>query len=206
MSMQDHHKAVVNAWRDFKDATGYTQTKAAKQLGINQSALSQYLRGPENNGIPLNYEFIVRFERLTGAKILDDSHGGVDAKVYALPIRFTLSGTEPQNKRIPVQTIVPTQNCFGVLVDLGRQLFEKGTVIIVDPEGEIRDSDMVVVRVDDAKEKVIVGHINVTDDGWVVASSHWGQTWITRIDEDHQVYRASGTYIPPKSHGAMFRQ
>lgn len=46
------------AWIAFKDSNpGISQTWAARELGINQSAFSQYLNG----AIPLNLDALVKF-------------------------------------------------------------------------------------------------------------------------------------------------
>lgn len=60
----------INAtWQAFKNSTGCSQAEAAKQLGMNQSAFSQYLRG----AVPLNTDFKRKFAELTGSKVGDET-------------------------------------------------------------------------------------------------------------------------------------
>ena len=61
---KDVLKKVNHAWLEYKAKTGVTQTQAAKVPGIKQSALSQYLRGPEKGGIPLNTDFLAKFAEM----------------------------------------------------------------------------------------------------------------------------------------------
>jgi hypothetical protein len=189
---------VNKAWHEYKANTGSNQVKVAKALGINQSAFSQYLRGPDNGGIALNTDFLTKFASLVRK---DLAYFGLGVAVelhrpdaFSLDIRFSLSGAELQGKRCPVQSVVPNRNCYGVLVDLEGFVLTKGSIIIVDPDAEIREHDGVICKQGDGPVKV--GQIVHAEDGWRIISPVWSTVLAFKADEEEVVQRIIGNYHP----------
>ncbi|MEH6628097.1 MAG: hypothetical protein V7739_16765 [Motiliproteus sp.] len=191
-------RRVNEAWREYKAVTGCNQAQAAKSLSINQSAFSQYLRGPEYGGIPLNTDFLSKFASLVRK---DLTYFGVDSSVdlhrpdfFSLDIKYSLSGAVLHGKRCLVQSVVPNRNCYGVLVDMGGFVLSKGAIIIVDPDAEIREHDGVICKQGNGPIKA--GQIVNAEDGWRIISPTWSTVLAYKAKEEEIVHRIIGDYFP----------
>ena len=191
-------KKVNEAWLEYKAKAGVNQTQAAKTLGIKQSAFSQYLRGPEKGGIPLNTDFLTKFADLIQVDLADF---GLDSAIemqrpeaFSMEIKYALSGATLTDKYCPVQSIVPKRNCYAVLVDMEEFVLSKGSIIIVDPDADIREHDGVICKTADGPVKV--GQIVDAEDGWRIISPVWGTVLSFKADEEAILHRIIGNYHP----------
>ena len=191
-------KRVNQAWLDYKAKSGVTQAQAAKALGIGQSSFSQYLRGPDNGGIPLNTNFLLKFCRLINKNAVEFGIcSGLDLQVpeaYSMAIRYTLSGAAVKDRYCHVRSIVPHRNCYAVMVDIEGFILHKGAIIIIDPDDDIHENDGVICRTGDGPVKV--GQIVFADDGWRIISPVWGDFFAFKADKEDFVHRIVGNYSP----------
>ncbi len=183
-------KKLQSAWASYKDETRSSQAKAAKALGMNQSAFSQYLRGE----IGTNTDFVNKFEALTGVAITEKNN--IEQAVYgfALPIRCSLSGVEPTAKRVMVESLVTSPDCYGVIADIP-SIFEQGSVVVVDPKAEIREGDVIALI---EEFKATIGNVRLNNDGWYIAVPSWGHTEQAHLSKNSEVVRVSSSYYPQK--------
>ena len=191
-------KRVNQAWLDYKSKSGATQAQAAKALGIGQSSFSQYLRGPDNGGIPLNTNFLLKFSCLINK---DPAEFGIDSEfnvqppeAYSMELKFTLSGAVLKGRYCQVRSIVPSRNCYAVLVDIEGFIFHKGAIVIIDPDDDIYENDGVICRTGDGPLKI--GQIVSTEDGWRIVSPLWGDFFSFKADKEDFVHRVIGHYNP----------
>lgn len=191
---------VQQAWLEYKAQTGINQTQAAKALGIKQSAFSQYLRGPEKGGIRLNTDFLTKF---AGLIHLDLAEFGLEIGIemqrpeaFSMEIRYTLSGATLTGRYCPVQSVVPKRNCYAVLVDMQGFVMANGSLILVDPDADIREHDGVICKTGDGPVKV--GQIVSTEDDWRIISPVWGNVLAFKPYREEVVHRIIGYYHPEK--------
>ncbi len=206
-----YNKDVLNkvnqAWLEYKAKAGVTQTQTAKVLGIKQSAFSQYLRGPEKGGIPLNTDFLTKFADLIQVDLADFGlDSGIEMQrpeAFSLELKYTLSGATLTGKFCPVQSIVPKRNCYAVLVDMEGFVLSKGSIIIVDPDADIREHDGVICKTADGPVKA--GQIVNAEDGWRIISPVWGTVLSFKADDEEIVHRIIGNYHP-EGKGKIYRR
>jgi transcriptional regulator with XRE-family HTH domain len=179
---------LKEAWQAYKAESGSSQAKAAKALGMNQSALSQYLRGE----IKTNTDFLTLFDKLTGSDLSKDvSH---ELKGYAIEIKASLSGLPPATKRVPVESIISAKGCVGVLVDKPCQ-FEEGSILVADEEAEIREGDLIVLF---EKETAIIGNARNSRGVWNIVAATWGETRVKKLRKNARFARITSSFYPPK--------
>ena len=191
-------KRVNQAWLDYKSKSGVTQAQAAKALGIGQSSFSQYLRGPDNGGIPLNTKFLLKFSRLINKDPaefgLAPGHDLLFPEAYSMELRYTLSGAVLKERYCQVRSIVPSRSCYAVLVDIEGFIMHKGAIIIVDPDDEIHENDGVICRTGDGPLKV--GQIVFANNEWRIVSPLWGDFFAFKAHKEDFVHRIIGNYSP----------
>lgn len=186
-------RLVNNAWRSYKSETKATQKTAAEALGMNQSALSQYLRG----AVPLNTDFVTKFASLTKSEELKASNTApIPLMRYSLPILYTSSGKHLQNVRMLVQAIITTEGLYGVENDLPRAEFQEGTILIVDPRSAVRAMDMAVLVKEDAP--VVVGRVTNARGEWGLVRAVWGETLVHDLNGGETLHRVVGVYMPER--------
>ncbi len=194
-------KKLNQVWMEYKAKTGSTQVQMANAMGIKQSAFSQYLRGSEQGGIPLNSNFITKFAALTQVSLTEFGlTSGIEQQrpeAFSMELKYTLSGTILTDKYCPVQSIVPKRNCYAVLVDMEGFILHKGSLIIVDPDDNIREHDGVICKTSDGPIKV--GQIINAEDGWKIISPVWGNVLSFKADDEQIVNRIIGNYYPEGS-------
>lgn len=185
----DSTKKLQRAWNAYKSESGSSQAKAAKALGMNQSAFSQYIRGE----IGTNTDFLAKFEKLTNTQV------GIEAKAelfsYPLHITHTLSGLTPVKAKILVESVVSSANTFGVLVDMPSS-FTRGSVLVADTTDEIREGDLVVLT---KQGTATVGNIRMSDEGWALAVLEWGTTTYEILNKNSKVARVTSSFYPQVS-------
>ena len=81
-----------------------------------------------------------------------------------------------------------------MLVDMEEFVLSKGSIIIVDPDADIREHDGVICKTADGPVKV--GQIVNAEDGWKIISPVWGTVLKFKADEEDFVHRVIGTYRP----------
>lgn len=196
---EDTQKAVRRVWDEFKSETGTSQAKAAKALGINQSALSQYLRGE----IPLNTDFLAKFAKLTKSDL--DSLGITPATVGAMPLelRYTLSGRRLRDTSALVPSPTSFEGCFGIVVDYDDFALPRDSIMIVDETTTIKEYDSVILVSRD--DRMINGTIRYTPDGWEVLEPHARGARRFVVGKDDTIYRLGGAFLPER-HGRTFEQ
>ena len=137
---------VKKAWARYKHETKASQTTGARALGINQSAFSQYLRGANAGGIPLNTDFLLKFSDLVG----EDVVGGLKIKkeaagVLTHTVRATLSGI-PLENRVAVPSLSSEGGYYLLEVDYDGIQFPVGSFVVVDSKSPAREGDKVVLK------------------------------------------------------------
>ncbi len=156
---------VQKAWASYRNDAGVSQAKAAKALGMNQSAFSQYLRG----AIPLNTDFLMRFGKLT-AHDMGDAIEEISAtsrmRAVTLPIKYTLSGAEREG-RLVVESLVPSGDCYLVENDYPTLPLRKGDYFIVDPDASVCSGSLVFVRFS-ADIPPTIGELSYVNNDWVL--------------------------------------
>lgn len=151
-------KRVKKAWLDAKKRRGLTQRELAEKLGINQSAVSQYL----NEYLPFNVPIILKFAAALGVDALDLAPEFAESisaakKAGAIPIigmvntnthRMTLYADD---RRLPVSIHAPLRvkavllrdpqyrNTMVLLVEEGRKplVGEHAVRIVRDKDGNV---------------------------------------------------------------------
>ena len=73
-------------------------------------------------------------------------------------------------------------------------MLHKGSIIIIDPEDDIREHDGVICKTADGPVKV--GQIVNSEDGWRIISPVWGNVLAFKADEEEFVHRIIGNYNP----------
>jgi transcriptional regulator with XRE-family HTH domain len=185
---------VQNTWRTFKDATQASQLKAAKAMGMNQSAFSQYMRGE----IPLNTDFLAKFGKLTRTPLemfgIESATTRNSVQAITLPIKYTLSGKRLDNESTVIDTLVPPGETYGVRVDYSDHAFPCGSILIIDPSAPIKESDLVTYIRDG--QPIVYGHITKGSDGWEILEQHYfgGRCYV--VTEDDLVHRVQTCFLP----------
>jgi len=187
-SKQDTLKKLQRAWGSYKEESGSSQAKAAKALGMNQSAFSQYIRGE----IGANTDFLQKFEQLTGIEV--DGGKQHELRSFSLSIKSTLSGLEPLVSKVLVESMVSAADCIGILVDMP-SAFERGSILIADPSAEIREGDLVVLL---QKTKAVLGNIRSGEDGLFLAIPSWGGTENSQLDRTSDIARVTSSFYPQR--------
>ncbi len=190
-------RAVNQTWKNFKTKTGSSQAKAAKAMGMNQSSVSQYLRGE----IPLNTDFLTKFSKLTGTELID---AGANAILGAqqICVRYTLSGKELKETVALIPSPVPLEHCYAVVVDYCDFAMQQGTLILVDPTATIKEFDPVIF-VSDLK-RLVYGFMSFSEGEWEVLEPHYKGGNRYPVKNTDAVHRAGGTFVPEKV-GKTFR-
>lgn len=191
---QDVQKRVQSAWATHKQGRGVSQVAAAKALGMNQSAFSQYIRGT----IPLNTDFLRKFAALTDIDPVEFGLQSNDSgSVPSRPVKVmaTLSGREPKEKSQLVESILENNSCYFVEVDYNDYSLPKGSLLLVNPEGTIREGDT-VIYFKGLGEPTVFGQIEETEEGWELLEQLWqgGRRYL--VDKEDHVYRVSSLYYP----------
>lgn len=196
----DTLKLINKAWLTYKNSTSTSQAKAAKAMGMNQSAFSQYLRGD----IPLNTDFIAKFAILTNTKTETLVSGCVIQNVSMQPIsiKYTLSGQKLSNSFELIPSPVNLDHAFAISVDYSDFILERGTLLLVDTMAEIREHDTVVFI--NKKKRLVYGGISYIENQWIILEPLYfgGNRFV--VDEPMDVNRVSGSFMPPKL-GRVFK-
>lgn len=197
----DTLQLIKNVWGNFKAATKTSQAKAAKAMGMNQSAFSQYLRGD----IPLNTDFISKFANLTNTDIVTMApHGAIrQVSMQSIEIKYTLSGRQLTNSFELIPSPVNLDHAYAILVDYSDFILERGTLLLVDTLSEIREHDTVIFITEE--NRPVYGVISFTENEWEVLEPHYFGGNRFTIASSMKVDRVSGTYIPPNQ-GRVFKQ
>jgi transcriptional regulator with XRE-family HTH domain len=190
-------KKINSRWTSFKDATKINQKKAAQALGMNQSAFSQYLRGE----IPLNKDFIEKFEKLTQTDFSFHSETKVNSVV--LPVKGTLSGKLYDDKRVVVTSFVVDPKSFLVEVDHPSHFFPRSSYLVCSPS-EIRESDLVVMH--QRNQGFVLGNVVKDDDAeWrVIEFNHFGSRSYP-ITRETVLYRVDCVHYPTRTGSVLKR-
>jgi len=196
----DTLKIINETWLSFKVSTNTSQVKAAKAMGMNQSAFSQYLRGD----IPLNTDFIAKFTALTNtdiAKLVPQS-AIRHVSMQPISIRYTLSGRRLSNSFELIPSPVNLDHAFAISVDYSDFILERGTLLLVDTIAEIREHDTVIFINKD--KRPIYGVISYIENEWQVLEPHYFGGNRFFVEKSMEVNRVSGSFIPPNL-GRVFK-
>ena len=183
--------AMINkVWRRYKEENNATQQSTAKAMQLSQAALSKYLNGD----LPLNTDFIQLFVQVTGADIPISPIKATIQTSVRIELKYSLSGTKPEEKFITTHTPIPGANHYGILVDLEYPLIH-GAILVVDPDDDrITDKDLVVLV---KGKKVIFGRLEFRK-GWVLVPQVWGQDPVPIDPEGAKVQRISSILYPKR--------
>jgi hypothetical protein len=190
-------KRIQSRWGSFKEETKMSQSTAGKAMGMNQSAFGQYLRG----AIPLNSDFIAKFEKLTGEEIVGVKTGD-DVAVVTLQVRATLSGRTLEKRRQAVTSVLAQKDSFLVEVDYRSHFLPYGSFLVVSESDEIKAGSMVVYRQE--YDRYVYGELSSTEDGWFVTEPHFFGARSHAVDETNEIFRVAGVYFPPNK-GAVLK-
>lgn len=192
-------KKVQLAWSSHKDAKALSQAKAAKAMGMNQSAFSQYLRGT----IPLNTDFLTKFTAFTGTELADFGVLAGSVKEKPLRVLCTLSGRKPASSSMLVETILECDSSYFIEVDYADFSLQKGSMLLVNPKGNVRAGDMVVYHRKKG-QPIVFGELMETEEGWEILEQLWqgGRRYL--VDPKDDVFRVVSVYYP-SARGRKFR-
>lgn len=201
---------VQQAWQEHRAETGTNQTKAAASLGMNQSAFSQYLRGPDKGGVPLNAEFVVKFAALVKKppSYFDDTFSSSELpadlrpKTLTVPLRYALSGNTMDEKLAVVRAVAAHEGLYAILVDVQGTPYQQGSMLLVDPEDGVKEGDTVAVTTGSALKGI--GELAYSD-GWVIKMLTGGQFVTLSIEKGDEVHRVTGIQLPEVKRGKAFR-
>ncbi|MEH6729275.1 MAG: helix-turn-helix transcriptional regulator [Pseudoalteromonas distincta] len=184
-------KKVQIAWSSHKDAKALSQASAAKAMGMNQSAFSQYLRGT----IPLNTNFLAKFTAFTGTELSDFGALAGSIKEKPLQVLHTLSGRKPSISSMLVETILECDSSYFVEVDYADFSLRKGSMLLVNPKSNIRAGDMVVYHRKKG-QPIVFGELMETEEGWEILEQLWqgGRRYL--VDPKDDVFRVVSVYNP----------
>jgi transcriptional regulator with XRE-family HTH domain len=193
MDREDHAllQKVKSSWTGYKSKTNTSQAKAAKALDMNQSAFSQYLRGH----IPINTDFLQKFGKLTGDDLTGLSVDIQNLKSRTLSIKYALSNAEPLVKNIIVSSAVAVDDCYGVVVDV-EHFYDRDSIILIDPQSDIRDLDKAVLVDNDT---VKLGTVHKVEDRWIIRVQSWGTCLDIEINGQSVVHKATSIYFPDRT-------
>lgn len=192
---------VQRAWASYKTDANASQAKAAKALGMNQSAFSQYLRG----AIPLNTDFLTRFGKLTAhdmGDVVESLNAGNPVRAATLPIKLTLSGAKREG-RLVVESIVPSGDCYLVENDYTTLPLRKGDFFVVDPKGTICSGSRVFVTfAGDAVPSI--ADLNYVNNDWVLIEDRMLGGRRLHLTDAASIDLLVGTYHKPSA-GRSFK-
>lgn len=197
-------KKVQRLWSDFKSSTGATQATAASSLEMNQSAFSQYLRGEDGGGIPLNTNFVLKFCKLVGEDpkefdIVDES----EASEIKVRVTKSLTGARPTIPDVYAYTRGHRSKCYGVLMDSPEFPLGRNSVLIVEPELDIYQGDLVLLNPDD---DIILGRMQTEKGGeWVLSTAMFGGFRPVPIKDGDVIHKVSSIELP-KLEGKKFKR
>ena len=199
----DTLKKVQLAWNIYKDKTGATQASAAKSMGMGTSGFNQYLKGPDQNGVPLNTNFLIKFARMVGmepsklAPELSVASVSLRPTTVILQVRLTLAGRKPVNRSVVVDSIgvVSTETTFAVEVDVDSSQ-SAGSMLIVSTTEQVEEGDMVII----AKEGTapVFGKLNFDahESIWWVAQALGNSVIAYNVQEEDKPWRVVGVQYP----------
>lgn len=192
-------KKVQLAWSTHKASESLNQEKAAKAMGMNQSAFSQYMRG----AIPLNTDFLTKFSAFTGTEF--ENIGAKSATVTGRPVRVktTLSGRKPSVSAVLVETILENEESYLVEVDYQDYALPKGSMLLVNPKGSVRENDN-VMYIRGGENPNVFGSLAQTEEGWEILEQLWqgGKRYL--VDPEDNVIRVVCVYYPDRR-GKLFK-
>jgi transcriptional regulator with XRE-family HTH domain len=196
---EDTLQRVKQAWGSFKGDTRTSQAKAAKAMGMNQSAFSQYLRGE----IPLNTDFLHKFAGLTKSDLGEVAPAGSQLSQQPVEVRFTLSGRVLTDKTTLLPTYGKTDSIYAVLVDSLDHPLPRGTMLLVDESSPVRAIDTVILqKIDDGR--VILGSLEHLLQEWTVVEPMSVGGKSHTISEHDIVHRVYSSYAPQNT-GTIYR-
>lgn len=190
---------LKGAWYEHKKKTGMTQAQAAEQLGMNQSAFSQYLRG----GICLNTDFISRFAQLVERppayfhQRLDyggDEWFSQDATIFTAEVSQCLSNGPMKPKYVVMPRMTTVNGYMTVEIDNYNTRYKKGTVAFFSPLGEICESAEVGVFNDGII--LAIGDLERIEGQWFVATLMNGIPTKIAVEDHFRLLRLEGTIQP----------
>lgn len=201
MASNEIQKNINLKWSEFKSRTGTSQFAAAKRLGMNQSAFSQYLRG----AIPLNRDFIVKFCKLTGTSLDEIGYEDRDIKVrgQSLAVKYATSGRSFANKSMVVETLAPASDFFGVLVDTDEPI-GVGNILLVSEVQECREGDFVLKMSGGKRPTVTFGKLLKDGSDWVISKKVDGVYRLLDVDTSDTLKRITGSYIPEPTQAEVY--
>ncbi|MBB1404918.1 helix-turn-helix transcriptional regulator [Pseudoalteromonas sp. SG44-5] len=192
-------KKVQLAWSTHRNAEALNQEKAAKAMGMNQSAFSQYLRG----AIPLNTDFLTKFTAFTGTEFenLGVKNGAVKGR--PVKVKTTLSGRKPSVSSLFVETILESEESYLVEVDYQDYALPKGSMLLINPKGSVRENES-VFYVRGGQNPNVVGTLAETEEGWEILEQLWqgGKRYL--VDPEDDVSRVVCVYYP-NQRGRLFK-
>ena len=194
-------KLIKDIWTEFKGSTNMSQVRAAKQMEMNQSAFSQYLRG----SIPLNTDFISKFAKLTNTNIstIMSKKAICAISMQPISIKYTLSGKYLTDSFELIPSPVNLDHAYAILVDYSDFILERGTLLLIDSTAEIREYDTVIIITKD--NRLIYGVISYRENEWEVIEPHYFGGNRFAVNNVMTIDRVCGSYIPPNK-GRVFKK
>ena len=194
-------KILNETWQAFKISTKTNQAKAAKAMGMNQSAFSQYLRGD----IPLNTDFVAKFSTMTGSEIESYLTKVAGNKLHLQPIaiKYTLSGRKLLDSFELMPSPVNLDHAYAILVDYSDFIFQRDTLLLVDTEAEIREHDAVVII--SKNNRPIYGVLSFKENEWEILEPHYFGGNRVVVTKTMVIHRVSGSYNPA-TQGKIFKK
>lgn len=183
---------IKAAWTNHKKATGMSQLQGAEQLGMTQSAFSQYIRGKNNGGVPPNKNFITKFCNLvcTTPEELGWHEELATTHHRYLPVKYTFSGQIIYDQFIQVTTPVDAKGVFAVKNDSKMALNDKEYYLMSFDE-PILDGDVVWYV---SKNVISFGTIKHDGDTWSITTPFNGvSSTVIDVDTPNKLCKVLGT-------------
>ncbi|WP_028865811.1 helix-turn-helix domain-containing protein [Psychromonas aquimarina] len=199
---------IQSSWFLYKKENKVSQAQAAKQLGMKQSAFSQYLCG----NIALNTDFISRFAQMVNRPPAYFhhrlEHGGeewysLDATIFTSEVKQTLSQGKVSNPFIIMPRMATIRDYVTVEIDNYDTRYKKGTIVFFTPIGNICESDEVGIFGKNG-QIIAIGELEYCNDSWRVAVLQNGIPTKIILNSNCKLMRLEGSVQHAKNKKRIF--
>ncbi|WP_413111736.1 helix-turn-helix domain-containing protein [Thaumasiovibrio sp. DFM-14] len=200
---------VQQEWNKYRSKHNITQLDAAKQIGLSQSAFSQYLRG----GIQLNTDFLVRFAQLVGEPLANFHHRldidgeewhSQDSTLFTVEVKQCLSCGKMPPKFVIMPRMTRVAGYLPVEIDNHNSRYKLGSIVVFGPADNI--SEFSEVGVFNRRNDIIaIGELTHTDGEWWVNTLANGIPTRLNVQKEHHLMRVEGTVTSHSNQGLLFK-
>jgi|GEM_PF-2163306 len=199
---------IQTCWFSYRRENKVTQAQAAEQLGMKQSAFSQYLCG----NIALNAEFISRFAQMVKRSPAYfhqrlDSGGeeweSMDSTIFTAEVSQTLSQGKVSTPFVLMPRMAIIRGYVNVEIDNFDTRYPRGTIVFFMPDGKICETDEVGVFGNDGRI-IAIGELEYGDNHWRVSTLKNGIPTKVILMPEHRLMRLQGSIQHEKTRKRLF--